>query len=112
MYAIRSYYVPYDIFISVQLVQQDVAMINTMRLTGVNGIDGQSRTSGLIEGRKEAYALLDIFRKHFPGFQHAEMKCVATLLGVRETRRIQSDFCLRVDDLVEARDFPDSYNFV
>lgn len=31
---------PYDIFISVQLVQQDVAMINTMRLTGVNGIDG------------------------------------------------------------------------
>jgi hypothetical protein len=102
---------PYDIFISVRLVQQDVAMINTMRLTGVNGIDGRSRTAGLIEGRKEAYALLDIFRKHFPGFQHAEMKCIASLLGVRETRRIQSDFCLRVEDLAEARDFPDTVGF-
>ncbi len=102
---------PYDIFISVQLVQQDVAMINTMRLTGVNGVDGRSRTNGLIEGRKEAYALLDIFRKHFPGFQKAEMKCVATLLGIRETRRIQSSFCLRVADLIEGREFPDTVGF-
>lgn len=102
---------PYDIFISVQLVQEDVAMINTMRLTGVNGVDGQSRTGGLIEGRREAYALLDIFRNHFPGFQNAEMKCVATLLGVRETRRIQSDFCLRVNDLTEGREFPDTVGF-
>ena len=102
---------PYDIFISVQLLQQDVAMINTMRLTGVNGLDGRSRTNGLIEGRKEAYALLDIFRKHFPGFRNAEMKSIATLLGIRETRRIQADFCLRVADLVEGTEFDDTIGF-
>ncbi len=102
---------PYDIFISVQLVQQDVAMINTMRLPGVNGIDGRSRTGGLITGRREAYALLDIFRKHFPGFEKAEMKSVATLLGIRETRRIRSNFCLRVNDLGEGREFEDTVGF-
>jgi len=102
---------PYDIFISVQLVQQDVAMINTMRLPGVNGIDGRSRTSGLIRGRREAYALLDIFRKHFPGFEKAEMKSVATLLGIRETRRIRSTFCLGVDDLGTGREFDDTVGF-
>lgn len=102
---------PYDIFISVQLVRQDVAMINTMRLPGVNGIDGRSRTDGLIKGRKEAYALLDIFRKHFPGFERAEMKSVATLLGIRETRRIRSKFCLRVNDLGEGRAFDDTVGF-
>jgi len=102
---------PYDIFISVQLVQQDVAMINTMRLPGVNGIDGQSRTGGLISGRREAYALLDLFRKHFPGFAKAEMKSVATLLGIRETRRIQATFCLRVSDLADGREFDDTVGF-
>lgn len=102
---------PYDIFISVQLVQQDVAMINTMRLTGVNGIDGESRTQGLIAGRREAYALLRTFRRHFPGFEHAEMKCIASQLGVRETRRIQADFCLRVADLAEGKEFEDTVGF-
>jgi hypothetical protein len=101
----------YDIFISVQLVQQDVAMINTMRLTGVNGTDGESRTKGLIAGRREAYALLRTFRRHFPGFEHAEMKCVASQLGVRETRRIQADFCLRVADLAEGKEFEDTVGF-
>jgi len=102
---------PYDIFISVQLVQQDVAMINTMRLPGVNGIDGRSRTKGLVEGRKEAFALLRIFRKHFPGFQKAEMKAVASLLGIRETRRIKGDFSLRVADLRDGPELPDTVGF-
>ncbi len=102
---------PYDIFISVQLVQDDVAMINTMRLTGVNGLDAESRTRGLIDGRNEAYALLDVFRKHFPGFAHAKIKCVAPLLGIRETRRIRSDFRLRVADLSKGNDFADTVGF-
>lgn len=102
---------PYDIFISVKLVQDDVAMINTMRLPCVNGIDAASRTQALIAGRQEAYELLAIFRKHFPGFEHAEMKCVAPLLGIRETRRIRSEFCLRVNDLAEPKDFADTIGF-
>ncbi len=102
---------PYDIFISVKLVQDDVAMINTMRLPGVNGLDAASRTSALIQGRQEAYALLNIFKEHFPGFERAEMKCIAPLLGIRETRRIQSEFCLRVQDLSEPKDFEDTIGF-
>lgn len=102
---------PYDIFISVKLVQDDVAMINTMRLPGVNGLDAASRTRALIEGRREAYELLDIFRKHFPGFERAEIKCVAPLLGIRETRRIRSAFCLRVQDLAEPKDYEDTVGF-
>jgi glycine/D-amino acid oxidase-like deaminating enzyme len=102
---------PYEIFITVQLVQDDVAMVNTMRLPGVNGIDGRSRTKGLIQGRKEAYELLTIFRKHFPGFQKAEMKAIAPLLGVRETRRIKGDFCLSVKHLTDAAEFADTIGF-
>lgn len=102
---------PYDIFISVQLVQSDVAMINTIRLPGVNGLDGASRTHALIDGRREAYALLGLFREHFPGLAQAEIKCVAPLLGIRETRRIVADFCLRVQDLKVVKDFADTIGF-
>lgn len=102
---------PYDIFISVQLVQDDVAMINTMRLTDVNGLDPRSRTAAYVKGRAEAYALLDLFREHFPGFANAQMKAVAPMLGVRETRRIDGAFTLKVEDLCEGRAFPDTIGF-
>lgn len=90
---------PTDIFISVQLVQKDVAMINMTRLPGVNGIDGRSRTKALMRGRAEAFQMLDAFHKHFPGFQQAEMKAVASLPGIRETRRIKANYSLRVEQL-------------
>jgi hypothetical protein len=102
---------PYDIFITVQLVQPDVAMVNTMRLPGENGIDAHSRTRGLVQGRKEAFQLLHILRKHFPGFQDAQMKAVASLLGIRETRRIKGDFSLRVADLRDGPELPDTVGF-
>lgn len=102
---------PCEIFISVQLVQKDEAMINTMRLVGVNGLDAHSRTDALIQGRNEADAMLRIFQRHFPGFQNARMKCVAPALGIRETRRIKADLTLRVTDLIDGTDFPDTIGF-
>jgi hypothetical protein len=36
-----------------------------------------------VRGRREAYRLLDILRKHFPGFRDAQMKSIAPMLGVR-----------------------------
>lgn len=90
---------PYDIFISVQLVQQDVAMINTMRLPGVNGLDASSRSRALAEGRRQVGRLLGLLREHFPGFGQAEVKAVASLLGIRETRRIVADRRLAVAEL-------------
>jgi hypothetical protein len=102
---------PYDIFITVRLVQHDVAMVNTMRLPGVNGIDGASRTRGLMQGRREALQLLSIFRKHFPGLAGAEIKAIAPTLGIRETRRIKGAFRLTTEDLTRGRRFEDTVGF-
>ncbi len=102
---------PYDIFISVQLVDNDVFMINTTRLVGIDGTNGASITAGLLQGRKEIQQLLQIMRKHFAGFQNAKIKSVAPALGIRETRRIQGDFQLTVNDLVEGKSFDDTIGF-
>jgi len=102
---------PYDIFISVQLTEKGTMMINTSRLTGVDGTDGVSVTDGMVRGREETKQLLGIMRKHFPGFADARLKTVAPLLGVRETRRIKAEFVLTVEDLVEGRDFEDTIGY-
>lgn len=102
---------PYDIFISVQLLEEDVVMINTSRLTEVDGLNATSRTAAYERGRAEALALLDVFRRHFPGFAAAQLKSVAPMLGVRETRRIVSERTLTVEDVRTGRDFPDTIGF-
>ena len=102
---------PYDIFISVQLLEEDVVMINTSRLTEVDGLNATSRTAAYERGRAEALALLDVFRRHFPGFAAAQLKSVAPMLGIRETRRIVSERTLTVEDVRTGHAFPDTIGF-
>ena len=99
---------PYDIFISLQVLDDDVFAINTSRLCGVDGTDVASLTAGLMAGRSETDQLFALMRRHFPGFGRARIRWVAPSLGVRETRRIVGDFCLTVADLAAAREFDDT----
>jgi glycine/D-amino acid oxidase-like deaminating enzyme len=102
---------PYEIFISVQLTHKGTLMINTTRITDVDGTDGRSISRGLMQGRREVHRLLALLRRYFPGFQDAQLKLVAPVLGIRETRRIVGDFVLRVQDLMEGADFPDTIGY-
>lgn len=102
---------PYEIFISVQLQEKGTMMINTTRLVGIDGTDGRSVTEGMIQGRAEIYRLMDLMKKHFPGFAKARLKCVAPALGVRETRRIRGAYTLTVEDLLKGENFPDTIGF-
>ena len=99
---------PYEIFISVMLTQDDVFMINTIRQVGINGIDANSISQGVLQGRKQSYDLLEIMRKHFPGFKNATIRQIAPNIGIRETRRLKSEYVLKVSDLVQGVTFEDS----
>jgi len=102
---------PYEIFICVQLQEKGTMMINTTRLVDVDGTDGASVSAGLVAGRTEIQRLMALMRKHFPGFSRARLKAVASVLGIRETRRLRGRYVLSVDDLVSGRDFPDAIGF-
>ena len=99
---------PYDIFISLQVIDDDVFMINTSRLCQVDGTDARSLTDGMLRGRQESAQLLALMRKHFPGFARARIRWVAPLIGIRETRRIVADYVLTVADVVAGRAFDDT----
>ncbi len=99
---------PYEIFISVKMRGDDVYMINTIRQVGIDGTDAGSMTRGTVDGRAENIALLEIMRAHFPGFANAEIRMIAPVIGIRETRRIRCDYTLTVEDLINGTVFDDS----
>jgi hypothetical protein len=100
-----------DIFICVQLTEKGVMMLNTTRVCGIDGTDGESITEGLQRGREEIEWLIGFLRSHMPGFSDVRVKSIAPMLGVRETRRIAGECRLTVEDLVNERSFDETIGY-
>lgn len=88
-------------------MEPGVWRINTGRVLRRNGADAQELTLAEMEGREQTVALLDFFRNNLPGFENVELRDTATQIGVRETRRIEGDYELTLEDLRSGRAFDD-----
>ncbi|MDF2723135.1 MAG: invasion protein IbeA family protein [Paenibacillus sp.] len=81
--------------------------VNFGHVFGIDGTKAEDLTRGAIEGRKLAERQVQFFRSYVPGFENAHMVASGEQVGIRETRRIQGDYVLTVEDFIEARTFPD-----
>lgn len=88
-------------------LEPGVWRINTSRMHRLDGADARDLTTGEIEGRRQADALMKFFRKWLPGFGNAVLLDTAATVGVRETRRIVGDYQLTIEDLASGREFDD-----
>jgi len=88
-------------------LEPGVWRINTTRVQRLYGTDARDLTRAEIEGRRQVRALMAFFRKWLPGFEHVELLDTATQIGVRETRRIQGEVVLTLEDLAGGREFED-----
>lgn len=82
--------------------------VNTTRIQKLDGTSNLDLTKAEIEGRRQVQQLMHFFRKYMPGFEDAVLLDTAAQIGVRETRRIVGDYVLTVEDIMEARSFPDT----
>lgn len=81
--------------------------VNFGHVFGIDGTKAEDLTRGAIEGRKLVERQVQFFRQYVPGFEKAHLVASGEQVGIRETRRIQGDYMLTVDDFIEARSFPD-----
>jgi len=73
----------------------------------VKGTDPFDLTNAQIVGKKKIRRLINFCKKYLPGFENAHLVLTAPMVGVRETRRIEGEYVLTVDDIIKHRKFED-----
>ncbi|MFD0673057.1 FAD-dependent oxidoreductase [Cohnella sp. GCM10027633] len=88
-------------------VTDSVAGFNFGHVFGVDGTNAEQLTSAAIEGRKLIQTQIRFLRQYVPGFENIHLVHSGDQIGIRETRRIQGDYTLTVEDFLSARSFED-----
>ena len=81
--------------------------VNSTRVTKVLGIDVWDLSYAEWESRRQLRQIANFLRECVPGFEESYVVQSGVNIGVRETRRILGDYQLTVDDILQARKFPD-----
>lgn len=81
--------------------------MNCGHLFNLNALRTKDLSDGMMAGRKLVQRYYEFFKKYVPHCEDIELITTANLLGVRESRRIQGEYMLNIDDFVARRKFPD-----
>jgi hypothetical protein len=84
-----------------------VLHFNMTRVNRVSGLSAADLSTAEIEGRRQAYVIGEWLVRTVPYFKAAYIEKVACQVGVRETRHIHGAYTMTMDDIVQARKFPD-----
>ena len=84
-------------------VREDEWAVNTSRIMGVDATDSRSLTQGEITGRQQVQIIMRFLRKYVPGCENARLMSTGFTLGIRESRHIEGEYTLTLDDVLEGR---------
>jgi hypothetical protein len=83
------------------------AMMNAGHIFGTNALKCRSLSDAMVKGRQLAWEYTSFYRKYMKGCENMELLTTASLLGVRESRRIEGEYEVGFEDYVQRRNFPD-----
>lgn len=81
--------------------------MNGGHLFNLNALRCRDLSDGVMWERRIATEYLEFYRKYVPGCEKMEHVTIASLLGIRESRRIVGEYELNMDDYLARRKFPD-----
>ena len=82
--------------------------VNFTHLVGLDATSAESITAGTIEGRRQAFHMIPVFRKYIPGMERCYLVSTAALLGTRESRRVVGEYVLTDTDILAQKTWDDS----
>ncbi len=85
--------------------------VNFTHINGVSAISAEDLTAATIEGRKQAYETIEVYRKYIPGMEKCHMVSTPNTAGTRESRRVRGLYTLTREDVVRQAVFPDSIGY-
>jgi hypothetical protein len=86
-------------------------VVNMLRAHNMDGLDSASLSKATSELYLNLLPLTDFFKKNIPGFSRCYACDSEPELQLRETSRIEGEYTLTTEDVLEKRRFPDSIAF-
>lgn len=84
-------------------VRDDEWAVNTSRVMNVDSTNSASLSRGEMEGRRQVETIMAFLKKYIPGCENARLMGTGSTLGIRESRHIDGEYRLTVDDVLEGR---------
>lgn len=72
-----------------------------------NVLDPEFISDRLYEGKRSIVRCAAFYKKYVPGFENSSLSKIAPMLGIRESRRIETEYVLTIDDIFAYRKFAD-----
>ena len=98
---------PDPFLVGMSQIGPSVGYLNGGHLFNLNALRNADLSKNIMLGRRIAQDYLAFYRKYVPGCEKLEHVTTASLMGIRESRRIQGEYVLNVDDYIARRTFPD-----
>jgi hypothetical protein len=83
-------------------------MVNSTRIPYFKGNDNKEITDAMLSGRKQIEATFRFMKAFIPGFEKAFIMDTASMLGIRESRRITGDYVFTEEDVNSCHKFDDA----
>lgn len=81
--------------------------VNATQLNDIDPLDGRVLGNAEVELRSQIESVLHFLQKYVPGYENCRIKSSASVLGVRETRRITGEYVLCDKDVEDGARFDD-----
>lgn len=98
---------PDPFLVGMSQIGPTVGYLNGGHLFNLNALRCADLSRNVMLGRRIAQDYLAFYRKHIPGCEKLEHVTTASLLGIRESRRIKGEYVLTLEDYLARREFPD-----
>lgn len=85
-----------------------VLHFNTTRIVKKNPTDPFEVTDAEIEAREQVFEILNFLKENIEGFENARVLSTALQIGIRESRKIEGEYTLTVEDLKNLARFDDA----
>ncbi len=82
--------------------------VNFTHITGIDCTKAEDLTRATIEGRRQAYLSVDVFRKYVPGMEQCYLISTPATVGLRESRRIMGGHLLTEQEVMAQCRFDDA----
>lgn len=89
-------------------VPKDTIVMVASRTSNFDGTSIEDLTRAEIEVRGQDTRLVELLRRHVPGFADTYLISAGHQIGIRETRRLRGTYVLTEEDILEGRTFDDT----